>query len=93
MENDWIKNLKVGDKVYTIERHANMPGGSYKWKSEITIIESSYIETMYRRERGLAWLEGACLKLSVIHRTFEKTWSKNYFAPDGTINIEPIENI
>jgi hypothetical protein len=93
MENNWIKNLKVGDSVYTIDRHKNIPGGSWKWKSEITIIESSYIETVYRRERGLAWLEAAILKLAPNHRTFEKTWSKNYFAPDGSINIELIENI
>ena len=82
--------MKVGDEVYTIERNPNIPGGSWKWRSIIVKIESNYIETTYCRERGLDWLEAATLKLSANHRTFNKTWSKNYYGPDGSINVEKL---
>ena len=88
--NDWIKNLKIGDEVITIERNGLLPNGFYGWKSIVVKIETNYIETEYTRDRNLDWLNELVKKLSPIHRTFIKQTCKNYFAPDGTINIEKI---
>jgi hypothetical protein len=87
----WIKNLKVGDEVYTIERHKNLPNGSYKWKSKVIKIEPNYIETVYERDYKLEWLLDLCENLASNHRTFDTQYVKNYFSPDGVINIEEIK--
>ena len=90
-KEEWISNLKIGDFVYYIENHPGIPGGKWKWKAEVVKIESNYIETVHQRERGLAWLEAVTLKLASNHRTFSKTWNKNYFGPEGGINIEKLK--
>ena len=89
---DWIKELKIGDKVFQIERHKNIPNGFWKWKGFVMKIESNYIEVKYHRE-PVAWLEEARLEMKKkaqgnIDKTYDESWVKNYFAPDGTINIE-----
>jgi len=86
----WLNCLVVGDEVYTIERNWKIPGETWKWKSTIVALNKSYIETVYCRERGVPWLEKMVADLTVNHRTYERTWVKNYFAPDGTINIQKI---
>lgn len=91
---EWISNLKVGDPVHQIE--VGSDGNIYKWKGKVFAIESNYIEVEYNRdfnnEDYLNLIQKLLKdgKLSVIHRTFERTWIKNYFSPDGTINIEEI---
>ena len=88
--NDWIKELKVGDLVYTIERHKNCPNGLWKWESTVIAIDSGYIETKYSRPMDLAWLNELVKQLAPNHRTFDTQYIKNYFGPDGSINIERI---
>ena len=85
MKEQWITDLKIGDIVYTIERHKDIPGGEWKWKSVVTKIESNYIETEFERER-LDWLEELTKKLAVHHRTYQKQFVKNYFY-NNEINI------
>jgi hypothetical protein len=90
--DEWIANLKVGDSVYTIERCKSYPDGVWKWESKVTgISESSCIETVFERDYKLQWLLELTKDLAPNHRTYAKTWTKNYFAPDGTINIEQIK--
>lgn len=84
---EWVKDLKVGDKVYSIERHPRLPNGSWKWESVIIKIESNYIETEYKRVE-YDWLIEMTKNLAPHHRTFSKQTVKNYFGPDGSINIE-----
>ena len=88
--NDWIKELKVGDLVYTIERHKNCPDGLWKWKSTIIAIDECYVETTYSRSWDLKWLNDLANNLAPNHRTFDTQYIKNYFGPDGSINIEKI---
>ena len=85
---DWIKELKIGDNVFQIERHPTMPNGEWKWNAIVTKIESNYIETTFERDRNLEWLQELVKKLSPIHRTYQRNWIKNYDGTDGTINIE-----
>jgi hypothetical protein len=93
--DDWIKNLKVGDKVFQVERNKLIPTGFWKWKGVVTKIESNFIEVKYCRE-PVDWLEDLRVKMkknsnSNIDSTYNDNWIKNYFAPDGTINIEQIK--
>lgn len=89
--NDWIKELKIGDEIYTIERHIKIPNGFWKWKSKVIDIQSNYIETEYRRDFKLDWLLLDCNNLAVNHRTFDRQFIKNYFNTlTGEINIEKI---
>jgi hypothetical protein len=89
--DEWISNLKVGDSVYTIERCKSYPDGVWKWVSKVTVVESNYIETVFERDYNLEWLREATKNLVPYHRTYQKTTIKNYFVPDGTINIEQIK--
>jgi hypothetical protein len=83
----WIENLKIGDKVIQLER-----SGKRVWKWEATVLYTSsvYVETSVVRDIYNAELAELVKRLSPIHRTYEKTFTKNYFAPDGTINLEPL---
>ena len=88
---DWINNLKVGDKVYTIEKYPSIPNGKWLWVSTIIIIENNYIETEFYRDTYQLWLNEIVSTLAPNHRTFIKQTVKNYFSPiDFTINIEQI---
>lgn len=78
----------VGDKVFQIERHLNIPNGEWKWEAVVTKIEKSYIETVSERDHTLEWLLELTNKLAGNHRSFNKVWTKNYYSPDGKINIE-----
>ncbi len=88
MESNCILNVCIGDSVLTIERHPNYPNGIWKWESRVVAVENNYIETTYERPRDLDWLKELVKNLDPLHRTFERTWIKNYYAPDGTINVE-----
>ena len=83
----WIKELKIGDEVINIERNGNR---IWKWKAKVIAIESNYIETTYARDWKNEELLALCKNLAPNHRTFSTQYVKNYFAPDGTINIEKI---
>ena len=88
---DWIKELKIGDMVFQVERHKIAPDGICKWKGIVTKIEKNYIEVKHHRE-PTAWLEDARSEMKRnasgnIDKTYDDTWTKNYFAPDGSINI------
>lgn len=83
--NEWIKDLKIGDKVLTIERH-------FKWVSEIITIESNYIETAYHRDRNNEEINELIIDLAKNHRSYSKLFVKNYFGIDGNINILEIKN-
>lgn len=79
--NNWIKTLKVGDTVLTIEKWSNLM--YEEWPSVITKIESSYIETEYVRQYRPEYEN--------FLRAYTKNTVKNYFNPiDGTINIKPL---
>lgn len=80
--------VSVGDKVWQIENCRDFPNGTWKWEAIVVKAESNYIETEYCRDRNLLWLQELVKKLSPHHRTYERTWEKNYFSPDGSINIE-----
>lgn len=82
---EWIKNLKIGDKVITLELTRK---GTWKWDSIVTKIESSYIETTYTRDWNNLELLELCKDLDNNHRTFSEQIVKNYFGADGSINIE-----
>lgn len=86
--NEWLKELKIGDKIYQVERHPSMPNGKSLWKAEVTKIETNYIETVCERDNTLEWLLELTKKLANNHRTFNKVWTKNYYGPDGSINVE-----
>lgn len=84
-ETNWVKNLKVGDKVLTIERE-------FKWESTIVSLNDGYVETTYFRDHKNKELLEMCKNLIGNHRTFTQQWVKNYFSPvDGSINIEEIK--
>lgn len=85
---EWIKNLKVGDKVLTLERNVY---GVWKWESEVISTANNYIETLYRRDENNEMLTELVAKLAPNHRTYMRQWVKNYFGPDGSINIEEIK--
>lgn len=88
---DWINNLKVGDTVFTLEKSYNIPGIDpepnglcvIKTPSIITCIASNYIETKFKRNFNLAWVN--------FERAYKVTYVKNFFDPSGEINIEPTE--
>lgn len=93
MDNKRIfENLKVGDEVIQIDRTSI---GDFRYKAIVVRIENNFIETTYERypypeiielvERLMK--QG---KLSVLHRTFHKTWNKNYYDSLGNIDIELI---
>jgi hypothetical protein len=88
--------MKVGDIVYTIERHKDIPNGEWAWKSKVVRIESNYIETEFCREPE-PWLlelldkqisEGI-LSSRARSFTFNKITIKNYFNPiTNEINVK-----
>jgi hypothetical protein len=91
---EWIKNLKVGDKVFQVEINKLIPTGSHKWKGVVVSIESNYIEVKSNRE-PIDWLEDLRVKMKKgssnnFDSTYSTNFTKNYFAPDGMINIEKI---
>lgn len=86
--NAWIKDLKVGDKVYQVERSPKIPGGKWQWEAVVTKIDPAYIETAFERDSSLEWLQEIIESLAPNQRTYGKITMKNYYAPDGTINIE-----
>jgi hypothetical protein len=87
----WIRDLKVGDKVLTIEKGHNVPGIEpnsdglciLESVSVIIKIETNYIETEFVRAYNSAWEN--------FERAYSTNCSKNYFAPDGSINIRPLK--
>lgn len=81
----WYKDLKIGDKVVTLEI---TPHKMWKWESVISKIEKGYIETKYVRDWNDLELLELCKNLAPNHRTFSEQTVKNYFGPDGSINIE-----
>lgn len=85
---EWVKNLKIGDKVYQIERHPSIPNGKCNWSAIVIKIENNYIETEYSRDQNVEWLKILTLKLASNHRTFGTNTQKNYFDNDGNTNIE-----
>ena len=89
MISDWIKDLKVGDKVMEIEIHPSLPNGRYTWMGEVTIINSAFIEVKWSREYGQDWLNNLTAGLGNNHHTYAATWTKHYFHPDDKVNIEP----
>ena len=84
----WIKALKIGDKVITLEIGVNVPGiepneeGFCVLENVSTVIGicDAYIETTWVREFNPAW--------SNFERAYKPQFCKNYFGPDGTINIK-----
>lgn len=84
----WINDLKPGDTVWQLELHHSFQDGCARWKATIVSVETNYIETVYERDYNCQWLLELCKGLAPNHRTFNKTWIKNYFAPDDSINIE-----
>ena len=95
-EEEWIKNLKISDKVYQIEYHNKIPNGSHSWKGIVTLIESNYIEVKWTRE-PTDWLEDARREMKKgssnnFDRTYFENWTKNYFDPNGKINILQMDN-
>jgi hypothetical protein len=81
--------MNVNDKVLSIERFGDL---IFKWESTVIAIESNYIETTYVRDYRNEILMELCKKLAPNHRTFSKQYVRNYYAPDGSINIEEIKN-
>lgn len=90
---EWVKDLKVGDDVFQVEKHPTMPNGEWHWKAKIIKIESNYIETEYCRDRNLEWLMVLTKKLAPHHRTYSPQFCKNYFSPNGEINLKPYNAI
>ena len=95
VNNDWIKELKVGDSVWQIERHPKIPDGFHKCKGVVVKIEPNYIEVKWMRE-PTAYIEDLrreMKKNSVgnMDATYNFQFTKNYFSPDGSINIEKID--
>ena len=84
---EWIKELKIGDRVLSIERYGDR---IWKWESVVIKIESNYIETSYERDWKNEELLLLAKGLAPNHRTFTKQYVKNYFSPAGEINIEKI---
>ena len=86
MPVNWISELRIGDEVVTVET-----GGKWILKNKSTVIniERMYIETSFFRELNPAIEDG----LQGNHRTYDKQFMRNYFAPDGSIGIEPIESL
>ena len=80
---EWIKALNIGDKVLTLERN-------FKWASVVISIELNYIETKFMRDYNNEELILLTKNLAPNHRTFSTNFVKNYFGPDGSINIEKI---
>ncbi len=83
--------MNVGDKVLTVERSHKYPNGFYLWPSIITAVTSSYIETKYRRTQEIWLLKSLDEKES--YHTFDEITVRNYFAPNGKINIVDINNL
>lgn len=89
---EWIKFLNIGDTVWQIEMNKSIPNGFHKWKGKIVKIETGYIEVKWQREPTL-FLEETRKEMKKgssnnFDRTYFEQWTKNYFAPDGSINIE-----
>jgi hypothetical protein len=84
-----VHELKIGDYVFQIEKHPEIPGGIWKWKAKVVAIESNYIETEYARDRSVEWLRAITNRLAPNHRTYNTGWCKNYYDPKGCINLEP----
>lgn len=85
---DWIKDLKVGDSIFQIEKHKDITNGFCLWNAVITKIEPNFIETSWTRDWNQEWLINLCKKLAPNHRTFSPQTTKNYFN-NGNINILP----
>ena len=85
---EWVKNLKVGDTVWQVETHPNMPNGRWKWQATIINIADNYIETKFHRDPNLEWLKALVQRLAPNHRTYNTQCQKNYFDPLGNIAIE-----
>lgn len=79
-----IDKLSIGQSILQIE---NTVIGSFKHKGRITNITNAFIEVEYIRHPYPEIIE-ATTKLQPYHRTFEKTWQKNYFDNDGNTNLE-----
>lgn len=84
INKDEINNLSVGQSIFQIE---NTIIGSFKHKGIITNITNSFIEVEYIRHPYPEIIE-MTTKLQPYHRTFEKTWQKNYFDINGNTNLE-----
>lgn len=75
----WIKNLKVGDKVLAVERWLETVN---KFEAVVSEIADGYIVTKHRRPLRGEWSH-------YIH-VYNEITTKNYFSPDGEINIEQL---
>jgi hypothetical protein len=83
-------NVTLGEEVLQIEYGNSYPNGVAKFKGVVTRIESSFIEVMHQKPNNIPWLIDLCKNLAPIHRTYYKTWTKNYFDNNGNINIEKL---
>lgn len=90
-DSDFIRNLRPGDIVYQIERNGHIPGGSYRWKGKVLEVTDIYVYVEYSRDWSLDWLIELCKDLLPSHRTYAMMYERNYFGPNGDINIEPYE--
>lgn len=89
-----ILSLKPGDKVITVERYAvrvddEVEVREYEHVSEVVRVESNYVETKYERSYNPEWhrADGSL----IFERAYHMTWVKNYFDPNGEINIRSLK--
>ena len=78
-KENWIKNLVAGSKVLVIERWMNEVN---KFEGEVAEVTNAYIETKHRRPLRGDW--------NHYFHVYDEIKTKNYFSPDGEINIEQI---
>jgi len=87
---DWIKNLKAGDKVLTIEKGIYVEGIEpdenglciLETVSTVVSVSEHCIETTFVREYNPAWVN--------FDRAYKQQTVLNYVSPTGEINIKQI---
>lgn len=77
-KNQTFNSLNVGDTVITIDNNI-------EYLSTITQIESNYIETTYTRSYNPEWV---IYDTEKGNRCYKPQHVKNYFGPNGEINIK-----